>query len=296
MLQSDTQRKDEYSTVNWRYRIQFISSLQIRLKILLTQVLNCSTVVFPALQNGLKIQVKRPEYPITRLLQRLYTQPQDSSAPLFSSAAEKIHVVSMYRHPAIVLAILSWPALHALQVDALVTTLQGSTITAVDQNENSSTLNLTLPKGPINKTFTAPQNFISYRVPHSPTTLLFHSFSSTIPTDEMLRAVALAVGIAFDNISEKGGKAHIARGFFVYSHEFLTLAVVGITVGDFREIGLPMTYYILRDVLRGIGEFILLRGQGAQELQFEVEVQGLGYLGTGHVDYKPAPTPTMSVA
>ena len=205
----------------------------------------------------------------------------------------------MYRHPAIVLAILSWPALHALQVDARVTTLQGSAITAVDQNENLSTLSLTLPRGPVNKTFTTPHNFISYRVPNSPTTLLFHSFSSTIPTDEILRAVALAVGIAFDNVGEKGGKALIAKGFFVYSHEFLSHAEVGITVGDFREIGLPMTYDILCDVLRGIGEFILFRGhkgQRAQELHFEVEVQNLGYLGTGHVDYKPAATPTLSVA
>ena len=260
------------------------------------QVLSHSTVAYQALRNGLEFQLKRPEYPITRLLQRLYTQPRDSSAPLFSFAAEIIYIVSMYRHPAIVLAILSLPALHALQVDALVTTPQGSTITAVDRNESLLTLNLTLPKGPFNKTLTTPQNFISYRVPNSPTTLLFHSFSSTIPTDEILRAVALAVGIAYDNVVEKGGKSLIAKGLFIYSHEFLTLAEVAITVGDFREIGLPMTYSILCDVLRGIGEFVLFRGRAAQEMYFEVEVENSGYLGTGHVDYKPAATPTSSVA
>ena len=201
----------------------------------------------------------------------------------------------MYRHLLFVLTFLLWPGLRALKVDALAIAPAGSVITATNQTEMLSTLNLTLPKALSNETLPPSQNFITYRVPNSLTTLLFHSFGATIPTDELLRAVAFAVGIAFDHIAEKRGKKPIATGVFVYSHEFLNLDKVSISLADFREDGKPMTYYILKDVLRGIGEFVLFRGQVAQEMQFEVEVRDLGYLGTGHVEYKPAAAPTSSI-
>ena len=70
---------------------------------------------------------------------------------------------------------------------------------------------------------------------------------------------------------------------------------VVLTVTDFREIGRTMTYYTLCEVLRGIGEFTLAQGPPAREVSFEVEVEKLGYLGTGHVDYRPIP-PEPSVS
>ncbi|CAF9937834.1 MAG: hypothetical protein ALECFALPRED_007427 [Alectoria fallacina] len=202
----------------------------------------------------------------------------------------------MHHHLAFVLVILFWPSLHALNVDALAIAPQGSIITIFNQTEALSTLNLSLSESLLNGSRAPSQNFISYRIPHSPATLLFHSFGRTIPVNECLQAVALAVGAAFNYIGEGRGRTPIAHGFFVFTREFLNHDEVELTVADFREIGRSMTYRILYDVLRGIGEFTLLQGQKAQEVEFEVEIQDVGYVGTGHVDFKPAATPTSSVS
>ncbi len=246
------------------------------------------------IQEGSQTQATRPELPITRVLERLYTQPRHLFAPLTSFAAEPTYIVFMYRRMLFVLVTLACPSFHACNVHALAIAPQGSIITAINQTSSLSALNLTLPQGLVNETLTPLQHLVPYHVPHSPTTLLFHSFGPPIPTDEMLRAVAFAVGIAFDNIAEKRGKAPIAAGHFVYTHEFLNKNVIEFSIADFREIGLPMNYYILRDTLRGIGEFVLFRKRVAQEMSFEVEVKDVGYLGTGHVEYMAA-TPTTGV-
>lgn len=201
----------------------------------------------------------------------------------------------MHHHLALVLVILFWLVFYALNADALAIAPQGS-ITIFNQTEALSTLNVSLSESLLNGSLAPSQNFISYRIPHSPATLLFHSFGPTIPVNELLHAVALAVGIAFKYINEGQGRTPIAYGFFVYTHEFLNHDEVGLTVGDFREVGRSMTYHILCDVLRGIGEFTLLQGQKTQEVEFEVEIQDVGYVGTGHVDFKPVATPTSSVA
>lgn len=57
-----------------------------------------------------------------------------------------------------------------------------------------------------------------------------------------------------------------------------------------------MTYNALFDVVRGVGEFMIVPGHKTQEVEFEAEIQGLGYVGTGHVDYKPAEVSTSRVA
>lgn len=202
----------------------------------------------------------------------------------------------MSRPLAFVLNILLWAHFHALQADALVVPPRGSIISAMNQTEDLSNPNLSLPKASSNPSLRPSQNIISYHVPNSPTTLSFHSFGATIPNDELLRADAFAVGIAVEHIGERKGDKPIATGIFIYTHEFLNDNEVKFTIADFREVGRAMTYYVLCDVLRGIGEFVLFRGQGAQELDFEVDVDNLGYVGTGHVDYKPAATPTLSVA
>lgn len=63
---------------------------------------------------------------------------------------------------------------------------------------------------------------------------------------------------------------------------------VTITVADFREIGKPISYFVLRDTLRGIGDFATEKGRGSTALRFEVDVEGRGYVGTGHVGYERA--------
>lgn len=61
-----------------------------------------------------------------------------------------------------------------------------------------------------------------------------------------------------------------------------------ITVADFRESGKPMSYYSLRDTLSAIGEFMTEPEQRVTTLSYEVEVDNMGYVGTGHVDYERA--------
>ena len=194
----------------------------------------------------------------------------------------------MYRHLAFVLTIHSLLALHTPKLDALAVTPRGSI--------SPSTLHLTVPQSLLNETIAPPQNFISYHVPNSPTTLDFHSFELTVPIDYILRAVAFAVGIAYEHISDNQGRAPIAKGIFKYTHEFKDGRTVKITVNDFREDGKPMTYFVLLDVLRGLGEFVLQRGSPAREVSFEVEVARIGYLGTGHVDYVDVALSTSAVA
>ena len=46
-----------------------------------------------------------------------------------------------------------------------------------------------------------------------------------------------------------------------------------------------MDYYTLKDTLSGIGEFVTDSGARMVALSYEVEVEGKGYVGTGHVDY-----------
>lgn len=62
---------------------------------------------------------------------------------------------------------------------------------------------------------------------------------------------------------------------------------VTITVADFRETGKPMTFYTLRDTLSGIGDFMTEPEQRVTAVSYEVDVDGQGYVGTGHVGYEP---------
>ncbi|KAL9126910.1 MAG: hypothetical protein Q9175_007836 [Cornicularia normoerica] len=212
------------------------------------------------------------------------------------SAAERVQVIFMYRHLILVPITLLGLFFHPLTTIALAIAPQGNAITALNRTQGESTLNLTLSEGLLNESLTPLQNFISYRVPHSPTTLLFHSFGTPIPIDELLQSITLAVGVIIKTIGEGRGRTPFATGFFSYTHEFLNHDEVEIIVGDFRETGRPMTNYALFDVIRGVGEFMIMPGQKTRVLQFEAEVQGLGYVGTGHVDYTPCQTSTPGLA
>ena len=202
----------------------------------------------------------------------------------------------MCRHLAPVgLVTILWLLFRALTTSALAIEPQGTITTASNQTQGGLTINFTLSEA-LDVSSTPSRNFISYHVPNSPTTLMLHSFGSTIPTNELLKTIGISVKIVLDNINHLGGKTPIDSGFFVHQHMFRNHDEVNITVGDFREIGLPMNYFILCDVLRGIGEFVLMQSGTAREVQFEVEVKEIGYLGSGHVDHRKNATPTSTVA
>ena len=61
---------------------------------------------------------------------------------------------------------------------------------------------------------------------------------------------------------------------------------VTVTVADFREVGRPMDYSALRDSLVGIRNFLRERGRRPTPVEYEIEVDGRGYVGTGHIDYE----------
>ena len=192
----------------------------------------------------------------------------------------------MYRH----LTLLSITLLWSLCA-CLTTTAPDVTIAPLYRTPAESTLNLTRKGSLFNETFTHLQNFISYRVPRSSATLLFHSLGSTIPSEELVECIALAVDATSNFVRQGRGPTPIRLGYFKYIREFLNGAEIEIVVADFRESGRAMIYFELFDVVRGIGEFMIQR-QHTQEWDFEADFDGRGYLGTGHVGYKPSPTST----
>ena len=229
---------------------------------------------------------------ITRVLKRLYSYDmilirREILRISTTFADDRIYIVFMYRHLISILVIHSCIAQYAPKVDALAVTPQGSI--------SPPTLGITAPQSLPNETTQPPQNFISYHVPNSRTTLDFHSFERPIPIDYVLRTVSFAVSIAFDHISDHKGRIPIVGGIFVFSHQFTDRKTVEIVVNDFREDGKPMTYFVLMDVLRGLGEFALIQGNPAKEVSFEVSVEGIGYLATGHVDFKDVAPSTSAV-
>lgn len=131
--------------------------------------------------------------------------------------------------------------------------------------------------------------FIRYKVPHTTTTLDFHNFGSPIPGEEVLQAIASAMGIVFDFISEKKGSTPIANGVFSHTRVFKDGGTVLVTLGDFREIGHPITYSVLCGVIRGLGDFIIMPLQRYQTMHFEIERDKV-YVGTGRIGYTPKPT------
>ena len=187
--------------------------------------------------------------------------------------------------------------LRTLATSVLAVASQGTVHAATNQTHGQSALNLTPSDYLFNKTLTPSQNFISYRVPNSPTTLLIHHLGPTIPVNELLKTVAFAVEIIYTGIGEGHGRTPIANnGYFDYTHEFINHDEIEIKVADFREIGKAMTYYMLLDVLEGAGQFMISPGQEPRELDFEVEVDEIGYVGTGHIYLRKVEAPTSSVA
>ena len=198
----------------------------------------------------------------------------------------KVKAVFMYRQLTFVSITLLW-SLFA----CLTTTAPEVNIAPLHQTPAESTLNLTRKGSLFNETLTHLQNFISYRVPRSSATLLFHSLGSSIPSEQLVECIALAVDATSNFIKQGRGPTPIRLGYFKYIREFLNGDEIEIVVADFRESGRALTYFELFDVVRGIGEFMIQQGH-TQEWDFEADFDGRGYLGTGHISYQPSKTST----
>lgn len=152
-------------------------------------------------------------------------------------------------------------------------------------NASSTALNrLSSSEHRLNLSNTDASGLIPFRVKNSPVTLLFHSFGPAIPLSMFLQSVSLALAAIFKSIISKGTDP-IRLGLFISTHVLPSGDNVTISVADFREAGKPMTYFMLRDTLTGIGNFVSEEKHGASTLSYEIEVEGKGYVGTGHVDF-----------
>lgn len=173
----------------------------------------------------------------------------------------------------------------------LTTTAPEANLAPLHQTPAGSTLNLTRKGSLFNETFAHPQNFISFRVPRSSATLEFHSLGSPIPSEEFVECIALAVDATSSFIQRGEGQTPIRMGYYKYECLYTNHDEIEIVVADFRESGRAMTYHDLFDVVRGIGEFMIQQGD-TYEWDFEADFDRRGYLGTGHVSYRPSQTST----
>lgn len=159
--------------------------------------------------------------------------------------------------------------------------------------------NLIGPHG-INKTLSSSSetlnrtdSLIPFKVLDCPTTLEFHDFGRPIPTNLLLQTMTAAIAVAFKYVGSGNGHKNIHLGWFRYQQPFFDHGMVDFAVGDFREIGRPINYFVLCDILRGIAEFMMLPQYGYHEVRFEVEVKGVGYAASGRVNYT---APVVAVA
>ena len=154
----------------------------------------------------------------------------------------------------------------------------------IPPNQTSAVL---LPTTTLNQTQT--QNSITYNVPDSPATLLLFAFGRTIPKIEVLEAITVSMGAAVEKCVQHKGAQPIDSGCFRHVHQFANKDEVVIAVADFQEIGDPMTNRVLVDVLRGLAEFMMGEGRrGYRECSFQVDVQGSGLVGSGHLEFEAA--------
>ena len=162
------------------------------------------------------------------------------------------------------------------------------------QNFTNGTLSDT-PSTPSNGSVFLSSDFIQYKVTNTPTTLYFHTFGPVVPDKEVLDAINEAVTICIRYIVGGRGRKPIAMGYFQYIHQSENKDEVTFVVADFREDGRPMDYFIVTDVLKGISEYMSDPEHGWTEVSFEVEVSKEGYVGTGHLDRRAAPSSAASL-
>ena len=153
--------------------------------------------------------------------------------------------------------------------------------------------NLTKHSVPFSRTAPKQANDMEiFRVPHSHTTLGFYGFGLYIPDIKALRFFTRATINVTSIISESGGE-EIPFGQYSYTLDFADKDVISLVVSDFREIGKPLTFLRLNEVVRGIPQFLIPQ-QWYRELNLEVVVDGSGHVASGHVEYRPG-TPSLSM-
>ena len=140
---------------------------------------------------------------------------------------------------------------------------------------------------------TTLSNYIPYKVRDTKVSLELHSFGSDLPPSEVIFTIAPALSKVIRHCVMGRGDKPIILGFFRYTHEFDSGNTTRFNVADFREDGRPMTWNVLGDTLKGLTDFMKQPDQGYTEISFEVEEEGVGYVGTGYLELVSSPKPTV---
>ena len=140
---------------------------------------------------------------------------------------------------------------------------------------------------------TTHATYIPYKVPNTNTTLELHSFGSDLATIDVVFTIAPALAKVVRHTIMGRGENPIASGHFRYTHESKSGNMTRFSVADFREDRRPMTWNVLVDTLKGITDFMKEPEHGYKEVSFEVEEDGVGYVGTGYFEHVSSPSPTV---
>ena len=131
--------------------------------------------------------------------------------------------------------------------------------------------------------------YVTYKVRNTEVTLGLHSFGSILSRHDVLFTIAPAVSKVLRYAIIGQGGSPILLGYFRYTHEFKSGNITCISVGDFREMGHPMSWDILADTLKGISDFMREADQRYTEVSFEVEQEGIGDVGSGRLELISSP-------
>ena len=141
------------------------------------------------------------------------------------------------------------------------------------------------PFDPPKSNFTTLSAFVPYKVVNSPVTLQFHNFGSILPINEVIFTIARALSKVIQHCIIGQGNRPILLGYFRYTQRYESGNITRFVVGDFREMGRPpMTWDLLADILKGIADFMKQPDEKYTEVSFEVELEGMGYVGTGRFE------------
>ena len=128
--------------------------------------------------------------------------------------------------------------------------------------------------------------YIKYHVPDSSPSLdlIFWKYGASIPEIELLIALAKVGSFAYEKVAQNGSAA-LDHGFLRSECSFQSTGDrVHITICDHSEIGRPMSWFMVRDTVMGIGLFLNDHKNTWTEVSFWVELAGeLWDVGFGNV-------------
>ncbi|KAL9636363.1 MAG: hypothetical protein Q9164_002860 [Protoblastenia rupestris] len=130
-------------------------------------------------------------------------------------------------------------------------------------------------------------DFITYHIAGTPTTLSFHSFGENIPAIKFLSTFKMARDIV-ENVVQKFGNEPITSGYWEYTMRFMDGDTISCILGDYRELGHPLRYERLLDVVEGLPQYMIEQGS-FKNVYFEIELDKEGSVGSGRVQFNKSP-------